>query len=494
MNTATRSLASNQAAVLAAFASILSLTWLGDFLFWKSQPGVSVGIFASAVAAGLMATGRRSPAAWLAMALLLASSVQSAIELCFTNIACLVTTLFVLLGETHYHGLSRGWARWSEAVFGFLTGPLRWGEIVAVFVETRLAAAGISGIRSGWLTQVIRVAFPAAIAAGVFALLLGSGNVVLYEGFARLVRRAVHFLGEMSIARTALWVVWLTAGVCLFWPSGTPAKPRWWTFTPRRWVRDDPRIARWQSGILLLAVNAVFFAANTTDAIYLWADTSLPRNVTPSQFVHQGVHSLIAAVVLAAVVLVAAFHQSETVSGSKILKALALAWIVQNLALIASVFLRLKLYIDAYQLSELRVYTGCFLALVCTGFGFLAWHIARGLQIHRLVFENTCATFALFFILQWCDVGTWVAQRNVARWEVEPNRTLDLAYLAALGPCGWPALEAVAGSTHHPDTAAEAAQRLRDTAIEIARLKSPDWRSYQARRDTRARQLIENHL
>ena len=88
-----------------------------------------------------------------------------------------------------------------------------------------------------------------------------------------------------------------------------------------------------------------------------------------SEYVHEGVFSLIAAVLLSAVVLSGIFLQDSAVTGRGWLKGLAHLWILQNLVLIAGVFLRLKLYVDAYQFTVLRVYVACFLALVRSASG-----------------------------------------------------------------------------------------------------------------------------
>jgi len=245
----------------------------------------------------------------------------------------------------------------------------------------------------------------------------------------------------------------------------------------------------------LFGVNALFFAANTTDAIYLWRQAGLPTGVNASRYLHEGVYALIAAVVLAAGLLAALFHQSENVSRNPLLRGLAVAWIAQNLVLIGGVMRRLQLYIDAYQFSELRVYVGCFLLLVTVGFLLLAGHVWRGLNLGRLLLQNAAATVFLFFVLQFSDVGTWVAHQNVARWKADPQRSLDLDYLVALGSRGWPALDELAGDPRQTSVRDRAREILRGMAVrERERSLTRDWRATQTRRDQRAASLIHAHL
>jgi hypothetical protein len=250
-------------------------------------------------------------------------------------------------------------------------------------------------------------------------------------------------------------------------------------------------MALWQSIILLGVVNAVFFAANTADAIYLWWHAQLPSGLGHSAFLHQGVYSLIAAVLLAAGLLAITFQQEELIARSYLLRALALGWVLQNLVLIAGVLRRLQLYVEAYQLSELRVYVGFFLFLISIGFVLLAWHIHRGMELGRLIGCNLLALLAFFFVIQFCDVGTWVGRWNVAQWKADPDRTLDIRYLDALGSRGWPALAEVAASDQPSFFKAEAESMLRAaTEAEAGSRREHDWCAYQHRCHSRFCVLI----
>jgi hypothetical protein len=199
--------------------------------------------------------------------------------------------------------------------------------------------------------------------------------------------------------------------------------------------------------ILILAVlNAIFLAVNTIDAAYLWIGAGIPKDVTYAEFVHDGVYNLITCVLISALVLTVIFDQSKQITANKPARVMAIVWIIQNLFLIASVALRLKLYVDEYQLSSLRVYVGFFLLLVCVGFILLTVKILRDKSFHWLVFSNVLATFALFYIVQFLNVDGWVANYNVERWLKNPGKELDITYLSHLGPPAWPALAKAAAA------------------------------------------------
>ena len=452
---------------------------------------MSVGVFFAMLGLGLHALGERTIAGNAALALLLVSAIQSGIELSLTNVTVLMTLLLLVFGESRFQRLPGLWQRWSEAAFALIRGPLRWNALLRECAHTRLAAASSHHLSGAALARLVLTLIPAAAVTLTFTILLSAGNAVLAKLVSRIATFVEHWLLDISFARTAMWICWLTVGVAFFWPCSSPDSKRWWIRALPLWNRREETLALWQSVILLVAVNGVFFAANTTDAIYLWSHAELPAGVTYSAFVHQGVYSLICAVVLAGGLLAIVFQQQPSISRSLVLRVLALCWVFQNLVLIAGVLRRLQLYVDAYQLSELRVYVGCFLLLVCVGLVLLSSHIHRGMNLARLIGSNAIATLALFFILQFCDVGTWVGRWNVAQWKADPRRTLDMAYLASLGPRGWPALPEEAQDAPSNLYNVEAESRLQDfSRREMIAAAQRGWRSYQHRRDTRAGWLV----
>ena len=137
-----RIIETDQRRLIVSSGAIVVLSWLGDFLFWKHPPGLSIGIFFTGIAITLLVVGRRSKARAIATVLLFAACGQSAIELCFTNIASLILLTIVLFGETAFGSLAAKWPRWSEAIQAMLTGPLRWADLVKNWAGAPWASNG----------------------------------------------------------------------------------------------------------------------------------------------------------------------------------------------------------------------------------------------------------------------------------------------------------------------------------------------------------------
>jgi hypothetical protein len=180
-------------------------------------------------------------------------------------------------------------------------------------------------------------------------------------------------------------------------------------------------------------------------------------------------------------VLVLIFQQAEPIRTARAVKFLALLWIAQNIVLISGVLLRLQRYVEAYQLSELRVYVGCFLLLASVGFVLLTIHVIAHKGLTWLLLTNVAATFALFFGLQFVDVAGWVAESNVARWEADRSRALDVDYLASLGASAIPSLIRVAETSDRAEAQQAVVVIQKRKGRAEAYLAEVDWRSWQQR-------------
>jgi len=476
------------------------LVWTADFLFWRQTPGLTLGIYFSIVALILFAL--HAVPGWrvrpgIACGLLVVSSIATALETSFTNTLVLLGLLGVVIGESFYREVPGGpWSRWSEALVSWLCALGRWPWFFRRFSASALVSVGMSKASADAVVKAFQAIAPAACLGFVFLVVFQFGNAVFRELCNRIYTGFMNWIEnfDLSFGHFVFWFFISTVVLVLVQPRKGTDKPRIWTKQWSRVNRTDHTVAIWQSRSILFVLNALFFAVNTIDVSYLWKHAKLPEGVTFSQFVHSGVYSLIFAALLSALVLASMFQQSVDVTRARGVKGLALLWIVQNLMLIAGVVLRLKLYVDAYQLSELRIYVGCFLLLVTVGFVLLALHVVRDGSLNRLIFHNTLAVFALFFVLQFVNVAGYVARFNVAQWRNDRTRALDFDHLESLGPGAWPALCSVATTPdafRSPSTVDEARARVRKIALqEIEYRMHSDWRSFQFRRDAAARVVI----
>ena len=468
-----------------------ALTVLGDFLLWDHAPGLSLTLYFAAVAvAMLLRHGRASLLLRVLLpgALLLVSAAQTAVEMSFTNLAVIAALLAILTGELCFPQLRAGWARWSESLVAWAGAPGRWVWLARALNEQPLAQSGSTGRLGERLARLVRIGLPALFLLALFAIVFSSGNHIFAEYLGRF---GEHFREwflsfDFSILRLFFWFFLGTLALVFIRPRTGAALARKWAQPLQEWRRSDASVAFWQSVLILAALNALFCAVNTIDVVYLWLHTAVPAGMNGKQFLHEGVNSLIAATVLAGLVLSVLFQQTAEVTQSRLLQSLAYAWIAQNLALIAGVFFRLKLYVDGEEMTAKRVYVACFLLLVTLGFVFLCAQVRRGRAATALIRRNAVATFALFFVLQFLDVIGWVCRYNVGRGD---GSGLNVAYQLTLGPDAWPVLLRATESLPPGRKRDDLRLGLREVARTHPPLPPEDWRARQFRRDRHARAL-----
>ncbi len=476
---------------------MLAALCIGDFLLWRARPGLSLAIFTAILTVLLAAVcGRKASAArvWCAAGLLLIACVQTAIDICFTNVAVVIALLLILLGETSFGKLPAGWARWWEAFVSLCCAPGRWFWLANALARPA-AAGGVPGrSHAAAASRWFRILAPAAVLTVIFAILLGQGNAILGAWFFRAWTVFTRWIAsfDLSAERIVFWVFLSTFLLALFRPRPGPDKARLFTQPPGIWQRADPTLARWQSLAVLAILNVLFFVANTIDAIYLWHSQRIPDGVLNKAFVHAGTNSLITATILSALVLCAIFQQQRALSRNRVLRGLAHVWVVQNLVLLAGVGLRLKLYYDeTHLLTATRIHLACFLALVTLGFLFLVLHIERGPDLRRLIWRNAVAVFVLFYALQFIDTTGIAARWNAGKWLRDPAWGLGYPYLLEQGEDAWPSLLKVAAADRSESFVDEARTQVGEIASrESKRLSHQDWREIQWRRDRNAREVI----
>jgi hypothetical protein len=484
------------------FPSLLAVTALTDFCLWRDNPQLSVGLLASGIAAIILLN--RPKVQWTRrtlclVGLIVAASVQSAIDLCFSNGLVLLVLTIVLAGETFYESLPLGWSRWSEALWTLAKTPGRWFWLLTE-TSRRMNDDGPSPwrrcgkvLRAGWIIA------PGLAVTLVFAAIFTNGNA-MFSNLTSNIATALQnwFLSlDLDFWHCVFWLFVTWIALPLLHPSPAPKGQRFWTMEmPRFRLTLTDRTARLQSCVMLALLNGLFCCVNTIDAIYLWARQTLPANVDFHTFVHQGTDSVITAVIFSALLLTAMFHQSRAVSSWKPLRLLGIVWIAQNFILLAGVFLRVKLYVDAFDLTVTRVNLIFFLTLVTGGFVLLAIRIWWERPLGWLLNANMLATFCLFYTVQFLDTERFVANENVKLWTAaHQQREMDLEYLESLGPPAYDAIEIVAKTGPRPGVGSDAGEYLaqRQTAARNTMSKIP-WASWQLRARHYERKLIATNL
>lgn len=419
-------------------AIAFALAALADWLFYDQRVGVSVVVFALALACGslvanLAGLDRRQIAP--AGLVLLAGLVPALEEVNPASLALVLLTLGVGLLRVTNPGLNGLGQRAAALCNLFLTGPFR-------FFRDALAVFNLPAITSGFTRWLVPV-----VLGSIFALLFVSANPLI-EKWIRQINpdRAASYL---RIGRLLFWIVALS----LVWP-----------FIQTRWrikpaiapdlaepVSREPEtssefgdffgVATIQRSLILF--NLLFAVQTILDAIYLWGNATLPADMTYASYAHRGAYPLILTALLAAGFVLAAMRPGGPAERSKVIRPLVYLWVAQNILMVASSIVRLDLYVQIYLLTYWRV--AAFIWMLLVGFGLLL--IVARIALARpnlwLIRANLITLTAVLYVCSLINFAAIIADYNVTHSREASGKgvQIDINYLADLGPQALPAID-----------------------------------------------------
>ncbi|WP_299310083.1 DUF4173 domain-containing protein [uncultured Croceicoccus sp.] len=276
--------------------------------------------------------------------------------------------------------------------------------------------------RDGTRTRSIalHVAMPFAGGA-IFLLLFASANPVIGDVFAAAMPDMELFV---------LHGVLLLVTLCLVWPS---LRPRTVRMSERmRLSRDAAFDAPVTAMLLTLGVfNAVFMVENTLDLVFLWSGAALPDGVTLADYAHRGAYTLILTALLAGGFVLFALRPGSPAAANGGVRALLLAFVAQNILLVASSMLRLVDYIEAYSLTVLRIAALAWMVSVAIGLVLICWRLMAGRSAGWLINANALVLMGMLSLFGIVDAGAVAAAWNVRH--ARDGNALDLCYLESLG-------------------------------------------------------------
>jgi hypothetical protein len=233
----------------------------------------------------------------------------------------------------------------------------------------------------------------------------------------------------------ALIAAWLSAGLLAFVVHGRAADSE--PALGGAWQRR-PRLGTTEAVTVLVALDLLFGAFVALQATYLFGggDTLSATGLTYAEYARRGFFELLA-VALAVGALILAL-EGFVARRSPIYRGAAIGLVILTLVVLASAFLRLRLYQDAYGWTELRFYVLAAIAWLAMGALGAVYAIVTdrtGWLLHGMLVLSVA--FGLAFNL----IGPvrFVAEQNVAR-AIHPELVapggqddLDVWYLASLG-------------------------------------------------------------
>lgn len=206
-----------------------------------------------------------------------------------------------------------------------------------------------------------------------------------------------------------------------------------------------------KTGVVMLSLlNGLLLLVNVLDLQFMFGGELLPANISYSQYVHQGIFSLILSILIAIAIILWYFRGSQNFAKQKTLKTLAYLWIAQNLIMLLSAAYKNNLYINEFSLTYKRI--GVYAFLLCTIVGLILTFIKiiNKRSNFYLVKANSLVWYVILVMAVPIGWDKMIAEFNIYQAETK-GKEPDVNYLSSLSYQALPALLKYQ-LTKHPDT------------------------------------------
>lgn len=377
----------------------LALTGVFSWLFWHQEPGLNIPVYTLIVALFVFASNRDAIKNATALAFLTGALISAFMVFLhgpgwalFANIVSLL--LFVT--AVYMRPLNVPLYLSAQSFVSLVLVPLNFQKL------PRLAKAVGMNSSSSFGKWVRLIIIPvAALILFYFLYLIGSPHFrkanqevidVLIEILEKISWEYLFFL---------LWAVWMSIYFLITpqFSTGLRNGDRILQRVRQRLTYNPGRKLHYRmvSGIILFVLlNLLLAVVNWIDIRTLWIAFEVPENFSLMDFVHAGMWVLSFCIVLS--VFIVAFYFKGNLnfySKSKPLKILSVIWIVQNLIMTYSVFLRDWYYISWHGLAYGRVFLLFLLAVITFSLIMILLKVLRKYSSHHVYRMNSWFAYAL---------------------------------------------------------------------------------------------------
>ena len=310
---------------------------------------------------------------------------------------CLISAVAVLLkpGAFSFVAFFANVMLWSWYLIRPDTTPLvsfvvSGFNMVIAPVSAAIQLIGLGdGAQSGTFKQVLKtsiIVLLAIIAAAIFLALYEASNPIFAENMKWLTFSKIE---PDLIAFILLGVV---LSILVLFQTDLFGLQKVSQRFIDRYAEEESRVANPSIvlfGMVLFALlNIMLLILVIGDLPYIFGGKQLPKDINLSQFVHEGVNSLIISICLASGILLAIFHHKALPTANlKLLKTFGYVWMAQTVLTILITYYRNYLYVDGLGLTYKRVGVYYWLLLVCAGLYILFVKINKERSL-GFVFNN----------------------------------------------------------------------------------------------------------
>ncbi len=354
-------------------------------------------------------------------------------------------------------------------------GPLGWSVGPARRTDVPASTTGRS--RPRYVRMVARGIAMALLPLLVLTALLASADPMFERGLQALFGGIVPLLQHLAFAAL---IGWFASGYLRAFLVGD-------NDVMDRVRLPQPALARSEIAIALSLLNVLFLVFLAVQVRYLFGGAGfveVAAGLTYAEYARRGFFELVAAAALVVpVLLVADWAAAEdAVRGRSVLRATSTLLVVLLAGVLASAAYRMKLYQDAYGLTEQRLYVSVFMLWLTSVLGWLAATVLRGRR-RGFALGAIAGGLACIAALHVLNPHALIARVNISR--AASGAEFDGSYLRTLSADAVPTIIAQLSALPVAERCAAAAM-LEDR---WSRERRGGWRAWNLG-DARARRLV----
>jgi hypothetical protein len=198
--------------------------------------------------------------------------------------------------------------------------------------------------------------------------------------------------------------------------------------------------------LLFVLLNLMLLVLNIGDVQTLYLNGGLPKGITHSDFVHNGVGIIILSIVFATSLIMFLFRKEFTdIKNNKVLNAFVYLWIIQNIIMLSSTAFRNQIYIHDYNFTYKRIGVYVWLALAAIGLMIMFCKIYQQRSNWYLIRTNVALWFTVLTLSSCVNWDKLITNYNISNKRLAD---VDFYYLFSLSDTNIPELIKV---TKHQD-------------------------------------------
>lgn len=413
----------------------ITLLVIYNVLFWKEKFGINLLLFSvlmSAMAFVLYPENKRDPKVWITAIGTFLSGIFVVIYNSGISTFAHFISFFIFLAFLQERGL--------RSVYYALINSITALVAVPIGFINRYVSTGKNSGRKKQMFRFIKLAVIPSFLFYVFYQIYREANPKFELLSNKVLSKIDKWLLLLTEDISVDWLIFISLGIMIVlatlirsgykkWVIRESAKPEnlervrkaykpqlhFQNSFPRHFLslKNENR-----SGIiLLLMVNLMLLVVNIIDINWIWFGFEVPVDFNLKQFVHEGTYLLIFSILLSMAILLYLFRKNQNFfSGNRKLKILAYAWIIQNVVLSISVFLRNYHYISYHGLAYLRIGVIVFLLLTISGLITIFIKIDKVKTVYFLMKNNTWTAYTLMITLCLFNWNRIIANYNLNHW------------------------------------------------------------------------------